>query len=108
MDNLYSSCPAKMAYGGPWTDYRPHCVVNSIMTTENTLMNSEEYRKNMIANGEKIMQDNRQTVESMYSCASCVPPEIPSEATTQTCWNNVCTFTPSMCGLGIGIGKGRM
>ena len=102
MDNYFPNCPAKMSYGGPWTDYRPHCVINNIMTSESTPMSSEEYRRNMIANGEKMMLDSRKTVEQMYACSECKAPKIPSEASKQTCWNNICTYTSIPFGLGLG------
>lgn len=103
MDNLYKSCPQRMAYGGVWTDHRPRCVAN--VDIARLHMSSEQYRQSLIENGALMIEHNRAFTESKYGCFGPIPVLVPGFAVTQECYNNVCTFRPNSDSGGIGLGK---
>ena len=54
-NNKYQNCPALMADGRHFTDYRPSCFTNGDLITQGNIKSSYDYRRYLINNAEKIM-----------------------------------------------------
>ena len=105
-DNKHYMCPAKMADGRAFTDYKPRCTVFSSLAPQS--MNSYEMRQYLINNAENIMQQSRRSVEAMNACGPCVKPwnqgtMLPEQSFVK-CNTSTCTITP---GDASGLGQGR-
>lgn len=99
-NNKYFDCPALMADGRAFTDYRPSSYVNDLIRVQNKVYDSYSYRQFMIHNGLKIIDLNDKYNELKNGCPSCTYSDIPNEATCVynkqfgLCMPNGC------CGLG--------
>ena len=49
-NNKYSDCPPRMSDGRHFTDFRPNCVVNTLLRTGCNAYNSFEYRNFLVIN----------------------------------------------------------
>lgn len=106
-----SQCPARMADGRAFTDYRPRCAINF----QNISMNSYDYRQYLIANAESIMQERRDTAYEANKCGPCVAPfnqgTMLPEQSMVTCDKSTCSFKvtdPTGLGMGRQYGNGVM
>jgi hypothetical protein len=57
MNNVpkYNQCPPRMEDGRFFTDYRPRCVVDSSIRSQNNINNNFDYRMFLVNNGEKMI-----------------------------------------------------
>ena len=56
-----TGCPVyNMDDGRHFTDYRPICHLNNLITVNNNLKNSFEYRMHLTKNAEKLMRELKQ------------------------------------------------
>lgn len=111
-DNKYEACPAKMADGRAFTDYKPRCAVHSSLMesghASGKALNSYELRQFLINNAENIMEKSRTQAQTQNNCGPCVQPwnkgtMLPEQSmvkcNTSTC--SVSTNDPN------GLGRGR-
>jgi hypothetical protein len=69
-NNKHFGCPPRMDDGRHFTDYRANCHVNNIVRSNNTIMNSFQYRMFLTHNADKFINLNRK-----YSCQkNCCGP----------------------------------
>ena len=73
-NNKYPDCPARMADGRTFTDYRQSCSVNSLLRTSSNSFNSHEYRMYLTRNAETLINLNRQMTFERNKCGPCVKP----------------------------------
>ena len=57
-NNKYFNCPALMADGRTFTDYRPSCVIDQGILKNNNIRSSYEYRQFLIKNASTFMREN--------------------------------------------------
>ena len=68
---LYNQdCPPLM-YSRGFTDYRPNCVVNSLIANANGLNNAYDYKEFLIHRGQEVRNRETQFWQGKNSCASC-------------------------------------
>ena len=67
-DNVNLDFPARMADGRTFTDYRPNCVMNNVMSQK---MNSFQYRYFLTHNGNQIESDYMKQLEEDVKCNDC-------------------------------------
>lgn len=110
-DNKYTTCPAKMADGRAFTDYKPRCAVHStLMEAEHAgrPMNSYELRQFLINNAENIMEQSRTFAQQQNTCGPCVQPwnqgTMLAEQSTVKCNTSTCSVTVNNPN---GLGRGR-
>jgi hypothetical protein len=58
MNNINNNCPPLMSDGRHGTDYRPSCVMHTILSEQNGLKNSHQQRMFMQHNAEKLQALN--------------------------------------------------
>lgn len=66
------SCPARMADGRAYTDYRPRCMTQYVMN--NKAMSSFEQRQYLIRNADNIIHHNVAAAYTANACGPCVEP----------------------------------
>jgi hypothetical protein len=73
MNNVpkYNQCPPRMEDGRFFTDYRPRCVVDSTIRSQNNIQNNFDYRMFLINNGEKMIQNFRVEAVKKNKCEAC-------------------------------------
>lgn len=104
--NKYFDCPPRMADGRHFTDYRPKCLTNTTFQSDQP-MTSFEYRKYLISNASKLVQQDRARAYNQNMCGPCVEPfdqgTMLPEQTMTVCDANVCKFYMNdENGLGLG------
>lgn len=70
-DNKYANCPARMADGRHFTDYRPSCHINDLVRADNGISNSFQYRRFLQENADALMNRNRQIACERNCCGPC-------------------------------------
>lgn len=73
MNNVpkYNQCPPRMDDGRHFTDYRPRCVVDGTIRSQNNINNNFDYRMFLINNGVKMMELNRYDAYKKNKCENC-------------------------------------
>jgi hypothetical protein len=107
-NDIYAGCPAIMADGRLFTNWRPKCA-QAYIDMQGKMMSSYDNRQNLITNAVDIMKQN---AASAYNAAKCGPCyENPDwntgtmlpERIIQVCTPNACTFVlNNEKGLGVG------
>jgi hypothetical protein len=64
-------CPAIMADGRLFTDYRPSCYVHELILKQNGITNSYDLKNFMITHGLDLQSLNRQYYGDKAGCVSC-------------------------------------
>ena len=107
-NNKYFNCPPRMDDARHFTDYRPNCHVNNLLRTNNSIMNSHEYRMFLTHNANKLMDLNRIYTTEKNSCGPCTEPysvgTMLPEKNVIRCNNQKCELTENDKN---GIGTGR-
>ena len=107
-DNKYFNLPPRMDDARHFTDYRPNCVVNNHIKSENNILSSYEYRIFLTNNAKKIMDVNKKLSyinNGSYDCindyavGTMLPEKNKFNCNMQTC-NIVDNYDN-------GIGTGR-
>ena len=108
-DNKHFDCPARMADGRHFTDYRPNCHLNNNLRTNNMLENTFDYRRFLQRRGHEMMELNRSSAYEQNGCGTCKEPyhenTMLPEQTRLYCDKNGCKATvvdPN------GLGQGRI
>lgn len=73
-NNKFVGCPARMADGRHFTDYRPSCQVNNLIRMNNNVVNSFDYRMYLANNATRLMDINRAYALQKNSCGPCMAP----------------------------------
>jgi len=60
-----------MSDGRHFTDYRPRCIVNSAIRSQNKLNNNFDFRMFLINNGNKMIQNFRYEAVKKNKCEAC-------------------------------------
>ena len=98
-NNKFFGCPARMADGRNFTDYRPDCYVNNLIRQNNSTYNSFQYRMFLTHNAEKLMNLNR-----TYACEKncCGPCQAPYDVGTMMPSNSAVDCNANQCGNNVG------
>ena len=107
-DNKHFDCPARMADGRHFTDYRPNCHLNNNLRTNNKLENTFDYRRFLQHRAGDVMDFNRKSAYQQNGCGTCKEPyhqnTMLPEQTRLYCDKNGCkskVVDPN------GLGQGR-
>ena len=76
-NNKYLQCPALMADGRAFTDYRPSSDVENMIQYSNNIMSSYQYRQFLIHNANQIMDVNSMYTNNKLSCNNCTAQPVP-------------------------------
>ena len=73
----FRDCPARMAYGLHFTDYRPtSCGVDTEVQLQNGITNSYDYRAFLQNNAQTIIDYNRAYAIHKNKCKPCDAPQV--------------------------------
>ena len=75
-NNKYSQCPARMADGRHFTDYRPTDFINDLIRADNNISNSLNYRVFLQQNANALM-DKQREIACAVNC--CTPTPISQQ-----------------------------
>ena len=107
-NNKHFGCPPRMNDGRHFTDYRPNCHVNNIVRTNNSVMNSFQYRMFLTHNADKLINLNRKYSCQKNCCGPCQKPynkgSMVPEENVNICTSNTCRIQQMDKG---GLGTGR-
>lgn len=113
-NNKFFNCPPLMADGRHFTDYRPRCFSQYLVTPNGNFPSSFDYRMYLTRNANEIMKKNVLDAYRTNVCGPCVEPynvgTMLPEQTVQTCNERTCSFKsndPNGLGLGRFTGKGQ-
>ena len=67
-DNFHRDCPARMADGRIFTDYRPTRFVNQYARVKNEAKNNFEYRYFLVNNAKDLMRINNEYIKWKSGC----------------------------------------
>jgi hypothetical protein len=70
-DNKHLQCPARMADGRHFTDYRPSNFINDMIRADNNISNSLHYRVFLQQNADALMDRHRQVACKLNCCGPC-------------------------------------
>ena len=107
-DNAVFNCPARMADGRLFTDYRPRCdQIADLMPKEQSGVSSYEFRMQLVDKAEDVMRRNMMWAFTEAACGPCDYAKSGTmlpEAYVQSCDGSVCTIKPGTDG-GLGLGR---
>lgn len=113
-DNRSFNCPARMADGRHFTDYRPRCAQHFRDVGDNEkFVTSFDRRQYLIHNAEEIMVMNAKRAQKLNACGPCVAPynrgTMLPEQSIQKCDKRGCSFKlDEPQGLGLGRDYGEL
>ena len=67
-NNRYKSCFALMSDSRTFTDWRSACYVNAALQSKNGIRSSEEYRRFLMANGNRILGETNRYYNHKLGC----------------------------------------
>lgn len=73
MNNIprLNQCPPRMEDGRHFTDYRPRCVVDSTIRSQNNINNNFDYRMFLTNNGTNLVELFRYKAYKKNKCQTC-------------------------------------
>ena len=83
-NNKYNDCPALMADGRQFTDYRANSQINMNVMEKKNLMSNYEYRNFLIKNGNSMIDNDRIITQEKNECIGCDAPTINSRSLCKT------------------------
>ena len=89
-NNKYQKCPARMDDGRHFTDYRPNCYLDTLVSIPSK--SNYEARQFMIHNGSDIMKANYQNAYQKNSCGPCSNKNIYYPKKESIAGNEVAVF----------------
>ena len=106
-NNKYFKCPPRMDDGRHFTDYRPNCHVNNLIRSNNSTINSFQYRQFLTNNATKLIDLNKTYACQKNCCGPCKKPynvgTMLGEQTMKVCNTSSCnTELVNKNGLGQG------
>ena len=78
-NNKYFGCPAMMADGRIFTDYRPNTYVNDLIRVSNNINSSYDYRQFLMHNARNIMEVNNKYTTKKIQCEGVQGVYIPNK-----------------------------
>ena len=99
-DNVNFDFPSKMSDGRTFTDYRPNCLMNNLISQNK---DSFQYRYFLTNNAHKVASGNSQLMEKVNAYKGPITPEVPTQ-TIQNCTDGFCHFRPDKQN-GIGLAR---
>ena len=103
-DNRHPGCPARMADGRLFTDYRPSCSLNGLYPPR-APRSSYDMRQELIGNAGGYLRRMREAVSVRGACTPCTPEAtLVPHAAEQACGTRMCGFRPAARG---GLGTER-
>ena len=69
-NNKYNTCPALMADGRSFTDYRSSRQANDSLRSEMNIISSHNYREFLIKNTDKLLNTDRENAEGVNACVN--------------------------------------
>lgn len=102
-DNVNLDFPARMADGRTFTDYRPNCVMNRVLSKN---MNSFEYRTYLTHNGNDVEKQYLAQLENDVKCTGCSTDTVMPVQTVLNCSDGMCV-TEMKDPMGLGIDRGN-
>ena len=107
-DNYYYNCAPKMQDGRSFTDYRPNCTLNNMVSSSNNNQSSYEYRMFLQRNGNKLRDQILDYNYKMNGCNQC-GNTLLAEQSNLNCNSNGCSKTINdLNGLGMGKSNGSV
>ena len=73
-NNKHFNCPPRMNDGRHFTDYRPHCHIESLIQQQNNIQSSFQSRLFLTQNAEQLMELNRKEACNKNCCGPCQSP----------------------------------
>jgi len=70
-NNKYKNCPAQMADGRQFTDYRANTIINCDLMKKNDIRSSYNFRNYLTDNGNQVILNDRNLTTDIYSCEPC-------------------------------------
>jgi len=89
-DNVNLDFPARMADGRSFTDYRPNCVMNNLISQNK---DSFEYRYFLTNSGNSLERQNLDQLEQSMKCTSCTYDTVLPVKTVMNCTQGVCNIS---------------
>lgn len=116
-DNKHPGCPARMADGRLFTDYRPSCSLNGLYPSPaggaaqigHRPRHSHDMRQEFIRNAGALLRQMRGETLARGACVPCAPgATVLPHSVEQACDVNACDFrSVSRTGLGTKRAPGR-
>lgn len=107
-DNYFYNCAPKMQDGRSFTDYRPNCTLNNMVSSSNNTQSSYEYRMFLQRNGNKLRNQIVDYNYKMNGCNDC-GNTLLAEQSNLNCNSNGCSKTINdLNGLGMGKSNGTV
>lgn len=101
-NNKYFNCPALMADGRTFTDYRSSCVIDQSILHNNNIKSSYEYRQFLIKNASNFMEENNNLNLKKNNCETCNAEPIPLKTVCEVDgYTSICKMNDDG-GLGLG------
>jgi hypothetical protein len=88
-DNVNLDFPARMADGRIFTDYRPNCLMNNLLSQDK---DSFEYRYFLTSSGNSIERQRLDKLEQDVKCTSCTYDTVLPVKTVMNCNQGICNI----------------
>tara|TARA_B100000902_G_C27238189_1_gene878575 strand:+ start:1011 stop:1343 length:333 start_codon:yes stop_codon:yes gene_type:complete len=89
IDNYLKSFPARMSDGRFITDYTPNCDKNLLLQKN---MSSWEYRSYLMNNAEKLIEEEKKTMDDKFGCLDCNSTQLLDSSVKQVCNHTGCNI----------------
>ena len=89
-DNVNLDFPSRMADGRIFTDYRPNCLMNNLISNNK---DSFEYRYFLTSNGNLIEKQKLDQLEKDVKCSSCTYDTVLPVKNIMNCNKGICNIT---------------
>jgi hypothetical protein len=88
-DNVNLDFPARMADGRIFTDYRPNCLMNNLLSNNK---DSFEYRYFLTNSGNSLERQRLEQIEKEVKCTSCTYDTVLPVKTVMNCNQGICSI----------------
>ena len=88
-DNINLDFPARMADGRIFTDYRPNCLMNNLLSNNK---DSFEYRYFLTNSGNSLERQRLEQIEKEVKCTSCTYDTVLPVKTVMNCNQGICSI----------------
>jgi len=83
-NNKYLNCPAQMADGRQFTDYRPNSKVNQTVMHDKNIQSNFDFRNYLTNNGTAIIDTDRNFAKDKNECDDCNATHIKNKYICKT------------------------
>ena len=88
-DNVNLDFPARMADGRIFTDYRPNCLMNNLLSNNK---DSFEYRYFLTNSGNSLERQRLEQIEKEVKCTSCTYDTVLPVKNVMNCNQGICSI----------------